>query len=428
MTGTAEEEPHMGARQTRRLYWLVLLVIVASTSWLPLTVLAEQAPTNRVVALLKQGIQSELDACYRAAQKTDELFPGATAAVALPDGRILGFATGLADLEKKIAMTKDVRMPAGSIGKTFVAAVALDLVADGKLKLDDRVARWLGNEPWFKRLPNGDTMTVRHLLNHSSGLIDHVFDEDSGFANYLKEKLDPTHVAPATVTFDPEAFVRFALDRKPLFRPGEGFHYSDTGYILLGMIIEKAGGLGYYKEVSRRFLKPLKLTLTSPMNRRKLMGLVAGYAPKGRSLFNTPYKVADAGVFAFDPSLEWTGGGLVTNSQDLVRWAKALFEGKAIGHRYLEEMLNSIAKPGPERDASGRAFGYGLGVSIARTKYGTVYRHGGFFPGYNSVLAYYPDSGIAVAMQINADDTKLEAHFEALVRVAMEALSKKPKN
>jgi D-alanyl-D-alanine carboxypeptidase len=386
---------------------------------LPATLQAEQTLSDDALERLRQNVQSELNARHKTAQSTDELFPGATLAIALPDGRVMGFATGVADVEKTIPMPVEARMPVGSIGKTFVAAVVLGMVADGTLELDGRVAQWLGDEPWFERLPNGDTMTLRQLLNHSSGLIDHVFDETSGFANYLKQQFDPAH---ATDALEPREFVRFALDQKPLFRAGEGFHYSETGYILAGMVIEKAGGSSYYEELDRRFLRPLGLVQTSAMNRRSFVGLVSGYAPKGRALFGTPYKVADAGIFAFDPSLEWTGGGLVSNSQDLVRWAKALFEGRAISRRYLDEMLNSIAQPEQGRDAAGRAFGYGLGVNIVRTSCGNVYRHGGFFPGYNSMLVYFPDRGIAVAMQVNADSTRIEEHFDAIVRIIMGVL------
>lgn len=131
----------------------------------------------------------------------------------------------------------------------------------------------------------------------------------------------------------------------------------------------------------------------------------------------------DAGTFVFNPSLEWTGGGVVSNSKDLARWAKVLYEGNAIGRPYLDELLNSVSKPKEAPDNSGRAYGYGLGVSIINTKYGTAFRHGGFFPGYNSMQAYYPDYRIAVAMQINSDSSKIEEHFEAIVEIIIETIN-----
>jgi len=374
---------------------------------------------------LEQHIQAQLDAIHQTANTAGKLFPGATLAIGMPDGRLLNFATGYDDIEQKLPMTPGARMPAGSIGKTFVAAVVLRMVEEGTLQLDDRVERWLGTNPWFHHLPNGESMTVRHLLNHSSGLIDHIFDKDSRFAGDIRSAFTAN---PATVSFNPKTFVQYALDREPLFPAGEGFHYSETGYLLLGMIIERASGSSYYDELTRRLIEPLNLTLTSAQNQRKFTGLAAGYAPQGRELFNLPHKVAEADEFSFDPSLEWTGGGVVSNSQDLVRWAQALFEARVISNESLKVMLTSIARPETARDAAGRMFGYGLGINIARTKHGTAYRHGGFFPGYNSMLAYYPDHHIAIAMQINADDTDIEAHFEAVTATLMNAVAARGTN
>jgi D-alanyl-D-alanine carboxypeptidase len=401
-----------------KLYWCAKMAIA---TWLlcvwPRVSVAEQGLSADKFAQLRQNIQSELDIRNQAAQSTGAKFPGATAALILPDGRVIGFATGYADLEQRTVMSIDARMPAGSVGKTFVAAVTLSLVADGKLQLDAHISRWLGDELWFKRLPNADTITLRHLLNHSSGLIDHVFDEQSSFASHLKQRAGS---GVGLSGLDPREAIKFALDQQPLFPAGKGFHYADSGYILLGLIIEKAGGLDYYTQLNQRFLQPLDLRLTTAQNCRKFPGLAAGYAPRGKQLFGFPYKVAQDETFAFDPSLEWTGGGVVSNSQDLVRWARALFAGSAIDHWALDAMLNGVANPG-QRDAAGRPYGYGLGVSIAQTPYGTVYRHGGFFPGYNSLLGWFPDAGVGVAMQINADNSNIEQHFDAMVNIIMQA-------
>lgn len=407
-------------KNPRRYGWIGLFVAAACVIYfLAEAALDKQTLSSDAFEKLRRVVQNELDTQHKAAQMADEFFPGATVAFVLRDGRVAAFATGFSDIEEKIAMSTESRMPVGSIGKTYTAAVALGMVSDGTLDLDDKIAKWLGDEPWFNRLPNHDMITLRHLLNHSSGLIDHVFDTGSGFQDYFKEQLSHDN---AEHTINPRELVQFALDREPLFSAGEGFHYSDTGYILVGLIIEKASGSTYYEELFHRFLKPLNLTLTSPLNQRKIVGLVQGYAPRSQQLFGLPYKVLDAGAFVFDPSLEWTGGGVVSNPQDLVRWAKALCEGRAIAHPYLDEMLNSVVNPEKGPEDSGRIYGYGLGVSIAKTKYGTTYRHGGFFPGYNSILAYFPDREIAIAMQINSDSSKIEEHFGAIVEIIIEAI------
>jgi D-alanyl-D-alanine carboxypeptidase len=324
-------------------------------------------------------------------------FPGATAAYVLPDGTVGVAATGVADLEAGTPMTVKSRMLSASIGKTFVGATAIALTREGILDLDIPVSRWLGDRKWFAHLPNHDAITLRHLLTHSSGLPDHVHLES--FANEVsrkwREKDNP---------FPPEALIRFVLDLPPLFEVGKGWAYSDTGYILIGLVIEKATGRRYYNEIKERFVKPLGLTLTAPADRRFLPGLAAGYMAADNA-FGFPRKTITAdGVMVWHPGLEWTGGGLVSNSRDLVLWGKALFEGHAMSAPYLAELLNSVPISPDTPDIQ-----YGLGVGIYRTgPFGPVYGHGGWIPGYSSSLRYYPDHGIAIAFQINTDIGKVE--------------------
>jgi D-alanyl-D-alanine carboxypeptidase len=134
---------------------------------------AAQQGDERLARTIR-AVQSKLDEA-RAASK----FPGATAAFVLPDGRFASASTGLADLGASKLLAPTDRMPAGSVGKTFVAAVTLLLVEEGKLRLDDKLELLLGGEKWFARLPNAKELTLRVLLNHSSGIPNHV--EDSGF-------------------------------------------------------------------------------------------------------------------------------------------------------------------------------------------------------------------------------------------------------
>jgi len=407
-------------RNQERHGWIERFAIVSYLICLLTGTLYAEVLSGKIHEKLIKSVQDELDRQYRSAQMTEELFPGATVAFVLPDGKVMAFATGFSDIEKKTVMSVESRMPAGSIGKTFVSAVVLSMVSEGIFNLDEKIIKWLGDEPWFNRLPNHHMITLRHLLNHSSGLIDHVFDANREFQDYFKEHINSGNKGPR---IDPTELVQFVLDREPLFPAGEGFHYSDTNYILVGLIIEKAGKLTYYEELANRFLTPLNLTHTSALTQKKLLNIAQGYAPKSQKLFGTSYTVLDNGTFTFDPSIEWTGGGVVSNTKDLARWAKVLFEGKVIKQPYLDEMLKSVSTPMQGRDIAGRAYGYGLGVSIVKTNYGTAFRHGGFFPGYNSMLAYFPDFKIAVAMQINSDNTKIEEHFEAIVKLIIGTIA-----
>ncbi len=233
---------------------------------------------------------------------------------------------------------------------------------------------------------------MRQLLNHSSGIANHVNEER--FAHAFREKWR-TLANP----FRPEDLIAFALDRPPLFRAGEGWYYSDTGYLLLGLIIEKVTGHGYYEEATRRFLEPLHLSLTTPSDRLELPGLSAGYMAE-ENAFGLPAKTTvNPGIMAWHPGLEWTGGGFVSNSKDLVVWAKALFEGRAIEGSYLDDLLQSV--PISDDDPGTR---YGMAVAIHKNgPLGPTYGHGGWIPGYSSSLRYYPHYGIAIAFQINTD-------------------------
>ena len=374
---------------------------------------AESSLSPQATAALVEAFQAELDAAWAQARETDENFPGATAAFILPDGRVFGFATGLSDVDDEIPMTPDMRMGSGSIGKTYVAAVALQLAMTGALDLDAPVSTWLGDEEWFPRVPNHADLTVRNLLNHSAGMIQPYF-EDPDFAVRLGEVFrDPD----AYMT--PEEFIaETVLDAEPLFPAGQGYHYSDVHYTLAGLAIEEATGRAYYDLLDEFFLDPLGLDLTLAADRRDLPGLAQGYAHASSRLYGTPLEVVVDGRFILHPLQEWTGGGLVNNPQAMVRWAKLLYEGDAIAGDDLPQLL----EVGFPADSTRPHLGYGLAVSVAESEHGLTYGHGGFWPGYNSLLAYYPEHGMAVSIQINSDESQMRDHLPNLAGVVLEAL------
>jgi D-alanyl-D-alanine carboxypeptidase len=201
----------------------------------------------------------------------------------------------------------------------------------------------------------------------------------------------------------PEALVRFVIGAEPLFSPGTRYHYSDTNYILAGLVVEAVTDSAYYSILQRRILHPLNLALTAPADRPDLPGLAAGYI-EGTSPVDLPLppKVMRNGALVYNPATEWTGGGLVTNPQDLARWAKALYEGKALPGAYLSELLHSVPKDSTQQARFGSNVQYGLGVTIRTTPLGTAYGHRGWTPGYLSIFEYYPEHEVAIAMQVNA--------------------------
>lgn len=344
-----------------------------------LTVVVQaQTVTNRT--RLETALQLKLDEWHRAGS-----FPGATLGVVLANGESFGLATGFSDREAKTPMKPTDRMLAGSVGKTFAAATALQLIKEGKLGLDDRIEKYLGREPWFSRLPNARDITVRQLMNHSSGLVRYEF----------KEQFTKDLTASPEKTWKPAELVAYLLDERPPFAAGKGWDYSDTNYIVLGMIIEKVTGKKFYDEANNRLLKPLKLTNTIPQDGPRLTGVVQGYAGP-----NNPFGGTDAmivnGKFAINPQFEWTGGGYASTAHDLARWAKMLYEGKAFSPDLLPQVVKGVAAP-----MLGGETKYGLGVIIRKTAIGTSYGHSGFFPGYMTDMMYFPEHKIAIAVQVN---------------------------
>jgi D-alanyl-D-alanine carboxypeptidase len=357
----------------RKTIYFVLVCLLATTAGYGQTRVANTTP-------LKAALQLRLDEWHRAGS-----FPGATLGVVLANGESFGLAVGFSDRETKTPMKPTDRMLAGSVGKTFAAATALQLIKEGKIGLDDKIEKYLGGEPWFSRLPNAKDITVRELMNHTSGLVRYEF----------KEQFTKDLTANPEKVWRPAELVAYLLDEKPPFEAGKGWDYSDTNFIVLGMIIEKVTGKRFYDEANRRLLKPLKLTDTIPQDGPRLKGVVQGYAGP-----NNPFGGTDAmivkGKFVINPQFEWTGGGYASTAHDLARWAKMFYEGKAFAPDLLPQVIDGVPAP-----MLGRETKYGLGAIIRKTSVGPSYGHSGFFPGYMTDMMYFPDHRVAIAVQVN---------------------------
>jgi D-alanyl-D-alanine carboxypeptidase len=162
------------------------------------------------------------------------------------------------------------------------------------------------------------------------------------------------------------------------------------------MIIERVTGKKYYTEAQNRILKPFQLKRTFPQDRRELKGLIQGYAGEKNPFGGTDAMIKN-GKLAINPQFEWTGGGMISNAEDLARWAKAMYEGNAFDATLLPQMLDGVSAP-----MLGRETKYGLGVIIRPTRAGLTYGHSGFFPGYMTDVMYFPERKIALAVQVNS--------------------------
>ena len=336
--------------------------------------------TSGNTTALKNALQLKLDEWHKAGN-----FPGATLGVVLANGESFGLAVGFSDRDAKTPMKPTDRLLAGSVGKTFAAATALQLVKQGKINLDDKIEKYLGSEPWFARLPNAKDITVRQLMNHTSGLVRYEF----------KNEFTKDLTANPEKVWKPAELLAYLFDTKAPFEAGKGWNYSDTNYIVLGMIIEKVTGKKFYDEATKRLLKPLKLTDTIPQDGPRLKGVVQGYAGPNNQFGGTDAMIVN-GKFAINPQFEWTGGGYASTAHDLARWAKMYYEGKAFSPDLLPQVVDGVPAP-----MLGRETKYGLAAIIRQTTAGTAYGHSGFFPGYMTDMMYFPEYKIAIAVQVN---------------------------
>ncbi|MEU5899689.1 serine hydrolase domain-containing protein [Streptomyces venezuelae] len=299
-------------------------------------------------------------------------------------------AVGVGDLESGAPRGKHDRFRVGSITKSFVATVLLQMEAEGKLDLDDSVERHL---PGLVRGNGNDgrRITVRQLLNHTSGLFDYLADEEYS-KTYLEGDGYLTHRYD---TLPPRKHVAVALSHKPLFEPGAKHSYSNTNYILAGLIIERTGGRTYEAEVRDRIIEPLKLKNTvNPGNGIHLPEPSSrGYA----KLFpSDPDRIDD--ITEMNGSQGWADGDIISTTGDLNRFYDALLRGRLLPPKQLKAMKTTVAVPGAPDMA------YGLGLSRIRTSCGTtLWGHAGGMVGWLSMAYSTEDARHQLSYSYNAD-------------------------
>jgi len=349
---------------------------------------AIRATTGLLLALLAWspaafGIDEQSLATLLEEARQEMKMPGLRAAVRLSDGRIVRAAVGLGDKEAEIPLNDTIGMPGGSTGKSFVAALTMLLVEDGTLSLDDPASKWLGDTPWYHRLPNSGEIRVRHLLSHSSGVGD--------YAGKISFKLSMIGrvVRHGSARYEPEELIEFVLDKRPRFPAGEGYYYTDAGYLVLGRLIEAAASSAYYDLLQERILDPLRLNEVRPANKSVLENITPGYMGGARNLRKD-------GRMKFDPSSEWTGGGLTTNPTMLVQFYAALAEGRIVKPDSLAQMLD-----GGWRDPKTPEWHYGFGLFVSEE--GDRFGHAGLWPGYRTRVTHHLPTGITIAVQTNRD-------------------------
>jgi D-alanyl-D-alanine carboxypeptidase len=285
---------------------------------------------------VRNPLQTDLDAIVAAGP--------ASAVAEVRDGpRSIRLASGNARWGTDEPVDPRGRFRAGSVTKMVVAAAVLQLAAERRLGLDDRVDRWLPGMPG---------VTVRQLLGHTSGLFD--------YTKTLPLKPPSAFVPLRWKTWTPSQLVARGLAQPRSFPPGEGFEYSSTGYIILGMLIERVTGRPYGEEISRRILRPLHMRETSfPGTGTRIPGPHAhAYVPDGYG------GVID--VTEINPSVMGASGELITTAADLNRFTSALLDGRVLPSPWLRRM-KSVVPPSTR----------GLGLEVVPLSCGEAYGHMG---------------------------------------------------
>ncbi len=361
----------------------------------------DEAPSSKALVGFKVRCQELVNGLVSAG------LPGASAAVVLSDGSLHTFVAGKTSGEGGRDLTPVDRMLVGSTGKTFVTAVAHRLMEQGVLSLDTTTAELFGEQApeWLERLPHARDFTLGNLLRHQTGLERYVFEQ--AFTQTLSSEVDRV--------WRPEELLAFVFDRPPLFAPGEGWAYSDTNYIVVGMMIERVTGRRFYELAQEMFVVPLGLKDTLPTDSARVPGLVQGQVINGRGMGIGTQLLDEQGKATYNLQFEWCGGGWASTPGDLARWAGALYGGTALKSSSLRTLLDTVEAPGLWPGTR-----YGLGVMLRETDAGPMRFHDGFMPGHLTTLAHFPRSGVSAALQVNTDDARAigRQRFEVLVELA----------
>jgi D-alanyl-D-alanine carboxypeptidase len=308
--------------------------------------------------------------------------PGAAARVTDGHG-VRAAGRGVADVRTNRPMRPDLNVRVGSVTKPMVATVVLQLVGEGRLSLDDTVEDWL---PGI--LPYGAQVTVRQLLTMTSGV-----------PEYLTGRiLGPLYASPPNRfrSWAPRELVAIAAGQPLTFPPGGGFHYSNTNYVLAGLIVEAVTGRSLGHELTRRVFGPLRMRDTSfPVNRPTL----ARPSARGYSLPIDPEQGPVEGgalvdITVYNPSFTWAAGNVVSSLEDVTRFLSALLTGRLLSLELLAEMTTWVDTGQPE-------VGYGTGLQVIRTPCGDVIGHDGGIPGFATMALATADGRRHFALVVN---------------------------
>jgi D-alanyl-D-alanine carboxypeptidase len=311
--------------------------------------------------------------------------PGISATIVFSDGTAWTGVSGQADVAAGQPVTAETAFAIASISKTFLAALVLELSAEGAFGLEDSVVTLL---PGLD-LDLDPTITVRMLLDHTSGLDDY----------FLNPRIDRALQREPARSWTPARALRYV--RKAYFPPGTNWHYSNTNYLLLDLLVEATTGQPVATHLRRRFLDPLGLeTAFYQSAEEPTAPLAHGYRLTGSGSRTRAIDLADgSGIAPFRSVVTAAAGAgsVAASSRDVALWARALYGGEAISSESLSLMLSGVGYVAAHRPRTP----YGLGVQAIVLDGHRTFGHSGRFLGFRSLMRWLPDEGVAIAVLTN---------------------------
>jgi D-alanyl-D-alanine carboxypeptidase len=299
-------------------------------------------------------------------------------------------ASGSADLHNNVDMKPCNILRVGSTVKMFTATTVLKLAEEGKLSLDNKISDYLNGDV-INKIENADKATIRQLLQHSSGIYNYIQNikfQTASLNDFIRE-------------WKPEDLLQYAYNQKAYFDPGEDVRYSNTGYIMLGMLIEKIEGKPFYMVFEDKIFTPLGLTMTRFAATNPVPdGIVRGYI----DLYSKLQVIESTYFSGWD--YYTADGGLISNPYDMNIFFQALMDDQIINSNSLNEMLTWQTPKDIDKEFF--PISYGLGIFKIETSYGIAYMHSGDAIGYYANMLYFPSDRSVVVYAVNSNYGKID--------------------
>lgn len=338
-------------------------------------------------AVAADDLATRVDA-FVGAEMTRQKIPGVAVAILQHGDVKFARGYGVANVEHMVPVSVDTIFQSGSVGKQFTAMLVLLLVEDGKLALSDPLAKFFPNAP-----PEWREITLRNLLTHTSGIPDYEKEDFDLQRNYTVDEV-----------------LAYAFGQKLEFAPGTRWNYSNTGYVLLGFVIEKVAGSNYGDLMRERVFAPTGMTTARIISETDIVPhRAAGYKLVKGELKNQDW---------VSPLLDTTGDGCIYWSlTDCIAWEKAWRARAVLKPASWAQMLT------PVKLKSGRSYPYGFGIFVDRVHGQPVERHSGSWQGFKAYRAFYPEEDMSVIVLANLEQAEPTTLGEGLAALASPRLA-----